>query len=77
MGVEEMRRWEDNIKTDLQGVGRGGMDWIQLVQDREWRQTLVRAVMNLRVPQNEGNFLTSCKPVSFSIRTLLHECVSQ
>jgi hypothetical protein len=29
------RRWEDNIKTDLQEVGREGMDWIELAQDRD------------------------------------------
>jgi hypothetical protein len=44
------RRWEDNIKMDFQEVGWGGMDWIELVQDRDrWRE-LVNAVMNLRVP---------------------------
>ena len=44
------RRWEDNIKADLQEVECGGMDWIDLAQDRErWRE-LVNAVMNLRVP---------------------------
>jgi hypothetical protein len=44
------RRWEDNIKTDLRGIGWGGMDWIDLAQDRdEWR-ALVNRVMNLRIP---------------------------
>jgi hypothetical protein len=44
------RRWEDNIKIDLQKVGCGGMDWIELFQDREkWRALLI-AVMNLGVP---------------------------
>jgi len=44
------RRWDDNIKMDLQEVGWWGMDWIELAQDRDrWRE-LVNAVMNLRVP---------------------------
>jgi len=43
-------RWEDNIKTDEQEVGCGGMDWIELAQDWDRWRTLVKAVMNLRVP---------------------------
>ena len=65
-------RWVDNIRMDLQEVGCGYMDWIGLDQDREIWWTLVSAVMNLRIPWNAGNFLTSCKPVSFSRRTLHH-----
>jgi hypothetical protein len=42
-------RWEDNIKMDIQEVGCGGMDWIELAQDRDKWRTLVNAVMNLRV----------------------------
>jgi hypothetical protein len=43
-------RWEDNIKMGLQEVGFGGMDWIELGQDRDGWRRLVSAVMNLRVP---------------------------
>jgi hypothetical protein len=44
------RRWEDNIKMDLQEVGWGGMDWIDMAQDRDRWRAVVNAVMNLRVP---------------------------
>ena len=44
------RRWSDNIKMDLQEVGCGSMDWIELAQDRDRWRTLLTAVMNLRVP---------------------------
>jgi len=42
-------RWEDNIKMDLQEVGFGVMDWIELVQDRDRWRALVNVVMNLPV----------------------------
>ena len=43
-------RWADNIRMDLRDVGCGYMDRIGLAQDRDRWQTLVSAVMNLRVP---------------------------
>jgi len=43
------RRWEDNMKMDLQEVGCGCRDWIELAQDRDRWRTLVNAVMNFRV----------------------------
>ena len=51
--------WEDSIKMDLQEVGFGGIDWIKLAQDRDRWRALVNEVMNLRAPENVGNFLTS------------------
>jgi hypothetical protein len=44
------RRWEDNIKTDLQDVGCGGKEWIELAEDRESWRAFVHVVMNTRVP---------------------------
>jgi len=53
------RRCEDNIKMNLKEVGCGNMGWIDLAQDRDRYLVLVKAVMNLRVPYNMRNFLTS------------------
>jgi hypothetical protein len=50
-------RWEDNINMDLQEVGCGDMDWIDLAQDKDRWRALVNAVMNCRVSKNFGEFL--------------------
>ena len=44
------RRWEDDTKMDLQGVGCGGMDWIEFAQDKHRWRAPMKAVMNLRDP---------------------------
>ena len=66
------RRWEDNIKMDLQEVGGGCEDWMEFSQDRDRWRALVNTVMNLRVPKMRGISRLAAKPVSFSRRTLLH-----
>jgi len=48
------RRWEDTIKMDLQKVGGGCGDWMDLAQDRDRWRALVSTVMNLRVPKMRG-----------------------
>ena len=48
--VRPSHRWEGNIKMDLQNVGLGGRDWIDLTQNRDRWRALVNAVMNLLVP---------------------------
>ena len=48
------RRCKDNIKMDLQEVGAGCGDWMELAQDRDRWRTLVSTVMNLRVPKMRG-----------------------
>jgi hypothetical protein len=53
------RRWENNIKMDLQEVGWWDMDWIELAQDRDRWWDLVNAVMNLRGSIKGRKFLTS------------------
>jgi hypothetical protein len=62
---------EAKANIDLQELGSGCMDWINLAHDRARWQALVTLMVNLLVPQNVGNFLTSRKPVIFSRRTVL------
>jgi hypothetical protein len=50
----------------------GGIDWIDLAQDRDRWRALVNTVMNVQIPYNAGNFLSILEHVSFSGRTLLH-----
>jgi hypothetical protein len=69
----QRRRWMDNTKEDLREIGWRGMDWIDLAEDREQWRALVNTVMNLRVPQNAGNFLNNCTTCGFSRRAQLHE----
>jgi hypothetical protein len=58
------RGWEDNIKIDLQEVGYECMDWLDVAQNRGRWRVLVKAIMNLRVPQNARNFLTENRVAS-------------
>jgi hypothetical protein len=49
------RKWENNIRMDLREIGWGGMDWIDLAQDREQWRAFVNTVMNLRFYNMLGN----------------------
>jgi len=69
---EAQTQMGDNIKMDLQEVGGGCEDWMELAQDRDRWRALVSTVMNLRVPKMPGVSWLAAKPVSFSRRTLLH-----
>jgi len=57
-------RWEGNIRMDLQEVGGGGGDWMELAQNRDKWRALVSMVMNFRVPKRRG--ISSIKLVNFS-----------
>jgi hypothetical protein len=58
---------------DLRETGWDGMDWIDLTEDRDQWRALVNTIINLRVPQNAGKFLSSCTIGGFSRRAQLHE----
>jgi hypothetical protein len=66
------RRWKYNIRLDLREIGWGGMDWIDLAQDRNQWRALVNTVMNLLIQQNTANFLSGCVTGDFSRMTQLH-----
>jgi hypothetical protein len=57
---------------DLKEIGWGGMDWIDIAQDRNQWRALVNTVMNLRVPEHVGKFLSGCATTGFSRRAQLH-----
>jgi hypothetical protein len=67
------RGWIDNVKMDLRGIGRGGMDWIGLAQSRDQWKALVNTVIKLRVPEYAGKFFSGCTIGGFSTRSQLHE----
>jgi hypothetical protein len=54
------RRWVDNIKMDLMEIRWGGMDCIDLAEDRDQWRALVNTIKILRVPQNLWKILSSC-----------------
>jgi hypothetical protein len=65
------RRWENNILRDFREIGWGGMDWIDLAQDRDQWRAVVNTVMNLWVPLAAGKFLSNCTTGGFSRRAQL------
>jgi hypothetical protein len=66
-------RWADNIKIDLREMGRGGVDWIDLTQNRNKWKAIVNMVINLRVSLHFGKFLSSCTTGGLWIGTVLRE----
>jgi hypothetical protein len=58
---------------DLREIEWSAMEWIDLAEDRDQWRALVNMVMNLLVPYNFGNFLSSCTTGSFSRRAELRE----
>jgi hypothetical protein len=74
--VRQRSTWVDNLKMDLREIGWGGIDWSDLVQDRDQWATVVNTIMSLQVPQNAGKFFSSYATGSFSRMDQIHE-VSQ
>jgi hypothetical protein len=60
------------VLGNLSEIGWGGVEWTDLAQDRDQWRALVNTVMNLRVPQNVGKFLSGCATGGFSRRAQLH-----
>jgi hypothetical protein len=67
----------DTIRIDLREIEWGGMDWIDLAEDRDQRRALVNTVMNIRVPKNNGHLLRGCTIGNFSRRAQLRKQVSK
>jgi len=65
-------RCANNFMVNLHVVECGGMDWIKLAAETYIWRALVKAIMNIRVPLNKENYLSSCKAISFWRRTVLH-----
>jgi hypothetical protein len=61
------------MEMDLREIEWDGMDWIDLAQNRDKWRVFVNTVMNLRVPQNAGKFLSISTTGDFSRRAQIHE----
>jgi hypothetical protein len=62
----------DNTETYLRKIGWGGMDWIDMAEDKDQWRALMNTLMNLWVPLNVGKFLSSCTTGGLSRRARLH-----
>jgi hypothetical protein len=71
------RKWVDNIKMDLRKIGWDGLDWIDMAEYRDQWRAPVNTVLNLRVPQNAGKFLSGCTIGGSSRRAQLRKYVSK
>jgi hypothetical protein len=65
-------RWKDNIRMNLRVMGWGGMDWIDVAQNRDQWRAIVNTAISLRVPYNVGKFLSNCITGGFSRGAQLH-----